>query len=67
MLSDTDRTYLEGLATRIAEAEEAVAKLIADRDEAIRLALEGDGKPTELGRIFGLSRERVYQIKDRRR
>lgn len=62
VLSEVDRRYLEALAGRIAAAEEALAGLVVDRDEAIRIALDGDGKPTELARLFGLSRERIYQI-----
>jgi len=67
MLTDRDRDYLTELAaTRSAHADQ-LAATDELRDNAIRDALDHGSKPTELGRIFGLSRERIYQIRDRRR
>lgn len=63
MISDTDRAYLESLANQIKEA----TKLTQTRDDAIRLALESGATGPELAKIFGLRRERIYQIRDRRR
>lgn len=67
MITDTDRAYLESLQADIDATDTRLMKLAADRDDAIRLALEVGAKPTELGLIFRLTRERIYQIKDRRR
>lgn len=49
------------------EAEQQIARIDADRRTAILNALtEGIG-PTELTRLTGLSRARIYQIRDGRR
>lgn len=62
MLKTEDRAFLERLAESIKAADRVSAQLLADRDAAIRLAIESGGQPTEVGRIFGLSRERIRQI-----
>lgn len=67
MLSDRDRTYLTELATNIRTAQKELDRASANRDDAIRLALESGATVTELARTFNLSRERIYQIRDHRR
>jgi len=44
-----------------------LAELTARRDDLIRELLAAGERPTDLARAAGLSRERIYQIKDRRR
>lgn len=49
------------------KAVERVEKIDAELAELVRKALaEGIG-PTEIARVAGLSRERIYQIRDGRR
>jgi len=67
MLQDQDRAYLERLASTIAAAQTELDLASANRDDAIRFALESGAGPTELAHIFGLTRARIYQIKDGRR
>lgn len=43
------------------------AQIDAERRRAIRDALAGGIGPTELARLTGLSRARIYQIRDGRR
>jgi hypothetical protein len=67
MLSDKDTRYLTQLTRAVTDAETQLQTAKDVRDEAIRLALESGGGPTELAKITGLTRERIYQIKERRR
>jgi hypothetical protein len=67
MLERRDRDYLETLSDRITELTAQLDELTTTRDDAIRLALDGTAGPTELARIFGLTRARIYQIRDHRR
>lgn len=50
-----------------AEAEQLIARLDADRRSAILDALADGIGPTELTALTGLSRARIYQIRDGRR
>lgn len=58
---------LEQLAADIEAANETLAKLVTKRDNAIRTELSKGRGPTELARIFGLTRGRIHQIRDHRR
>jgi DNA-binding phage protein len=44
-----------------------LTELAASRDDMIRALLAAGERPVDLARDAGLSRERIYQIKDRRR
>lgn len=55
-----NRRILIGLREHVAEAETEIAN-------DIREALSLGASPTKLARATGLSRERIYQIKDNRR
>lgn len=65
-ISARDRAYVERRAAELAEAREAYEAQLADRDDVIRLALEAGMGPTELARLFGITRARVHQIRDGR-
>jgi hypothetical protein len=58
---------LEQLAQDIDAKSAELAKLIHKRDETIRAELAKGKGPTELARIFGLTRGRIHQIRDNRR
>lgn len=58
---------LKELAEKVADAGRQLDDLTRMRDEAIREALRAGTGPTELARIFGLSRGRIHQIRDHRR
>ncbi|WP_157509577.1 hypothetical protein [Leifsonia sp. Root4] len=65
-----DEDDAETLAIHVALIEQRtaeVAEAVKGRDEQIRGMLAKGAKPTELGRLAGMSRERIYQIKDGRR
>lgn len=68
---DTDPAYLERatgyLLADIAEAEARLARLTARRDEVVRARLALGQSGATVAKAFSLSRERVYQIRDRRR
>ena len=49
------------------EAMECIARIDAELAELIKRALAEGLGPTEIARIAGMSRERVYQIRDGRR
>lgn len=64
MLSTGDAAYLKQLADNASALRDAVTL----RDEAIRMALTENGAGVgELVRITGLTRARIYQIRDNRR
>ena len=44
-----------------------ISDMITARDDLIRARLAAGASPTELAKEAGLSRARIYQIKDRRR
>lgn len=67
MINEYDAETLELHKANVAEKEQALEKAKAGRDDHVRALLAKGAGPTELGRLSGLSRERIYQIKDRRR
>lgn len=66
-ISEYDAETLDLHRQNVAAKEAALEQAKADRDEFVRGLLTKGAKPTETARIAGLSRERVYQIKERRR
>lgn len=65
MISEYNTETLQLHSENVANKQAALAKATQDRDEVIRAVLErGDGLPTEVGRITGLTRGRIYQIKN---
>lgn len=66
-LSEYDSETLDLHRRNVEEKEAALETAKADRDEFVRSVLGKGAMPTEVGRAAGLSRERVYQIKQRRR
>jgi helix-turn-helix protein len=67
VINEYDAETLDLHRQNVAEKEQALAEAKSARDEFVRSLLAKGAKPTELGRTAGLSRERVYQIKQRRR
>lgn len=67
MLNDKNTQFIKDLAGRVTELEAQLSAAKDVRDEGVRLALERGGGATELSRLTGLSRARIYQIKERRR
>jgi hypothetical protein len=67
VINDYDAETLDIHRQLVDAKQAALDKAKNDRDEFVRDLLIKGAKPTELGRIAGLSRERVYQIKERRR
>jgi hypothetical protein len=58
---------LEDAVRRVNEAEATLERVKAVRDAYVRDMLAQGAGPTDLARITGLSRERIYQIKSGRR
>ena len=67
MLSDENAKIVTEYAKKVTILTEKLSKATAERDGIIRDALLGDAMPTELSRLTGISRMRIYQIRDRRR
>ena len=67
MLSDENARIVTEYAKKVTDLTEKLSKATADRDGVIRDALLVEAKPTELSRLTGISRMRIYQIRDRRR
>ena len=67
MLSDENAKIVTEYAKKVTDLTEKLSKATADRDGVIRDALLVEAKPTELSRLTGISRMRIYQIRDRRR
>jgi DNA-binding phage protein len=67
MISDYDAETLALHTANVAEKTEALEEAKNSRDQFVRELLGKDARPTELARLAGLSRERIYQIKDSRR
>ncbi|MCU1418746.1 MAG: hypothetical protein JWP32_2920 [Schumannella sp.] len=67
MISDYDAETLDLHRANVAEKTEALEQAKAGRDDHVRALLAKGVGPTELGRLTGLSRERIYQIKENRR
>jgi hypothetical protein len=63
MISEYDAETLRLHAANVAETLASLNKATKDRDDAIRDILNAGGLPTETGRIVGLSRGRINQIK----
>jgi hypothetical protein len=63
VITDPRRRLQDAAARRAAE----VPRLDAAWEDAIRAALTAGVGATEVARLAGCSRERVYQIRDRRR
>ena len=53
-------------AARAAALHTAYSEALQDRDEAIRAALAAGVGPTEIARVTGLPRSRIYQIRNAR-
>lgn len=66
MLSDENKTVLKDWADAVRKTERALRKDVEGRDGAIRAALELGAGVGEIVKITGLTRARVYQIRDRR-
>ena len=64
MISDIDRKYLADLHAATQKQTAALNKITAERNDAIRLALESGAQPTEIARIFEVTRARIHQIRD---
>ena len=62
MVTESDKEYL----THRREILEMVASVITERDRMIRKLLDTGESPTELAKLAGLTRARIYQIKDSR-
>ena len=67
MIDEYDAETLRLHLANISEKEEALAAAIKGRDDQIRGMLRKGAMPTELGAIAGMSRARIYQIRDGRR
>lgn len=67
MISDYDAETLALHTANVADKTQALETAKTDRDEFVRELLRKGARPTEIGRLAGLSRERIYQIKDSRR
>jgi DNA invertase Pin-like site-specific DNA recombinase len=67
VINEYDTETLDLHRLNVTQKEAALEAAKRDRDEFVRSLLAKGAKPTELGRAAGLSRERVYQIKEHRR
>lgn len=67
MINHYDTETLELHRQNIEQKEAALESAKSDRDDFVRALLGRGAMPTEIARVAGLSRERVYQIKQRRR
>lgn len=67
MIDPYDAETLRMHAANVEQKQEDLANAVEGRDDQIRGMLRKGAKPTELGALIGMSRERVYQIRDRRR
>ena len=67
MIDEADAETLSDHVALIEQRTAELAEAVKDRDDQIRAMLAKGAKPTELGRLAGMSRERIYQIKDGRR
>lgn len=48
--------------TRVSQLEQKLAEAVRERDAAVRAAVAGGDKMTEVARVAGISRQRVAQI-----
>ena len=65
MLSEENAKILTEYAKKVNDLTDKLSKATAERNNVIRDAL-GYAKPTEISRLTGISRIRIYQIRDRR-
>lgn len=67
MIDPTDAKTLTRQLAKIAKIQEGLDEAIAERDDLVRAMLTKGAGPTELGDLLGVTRARIYQIRDRRR
>jgi hypothetical protein len=67
MLNEKDTKFIKNLATEVAALTAKLEEAKERRDEGVRVALDSGGGATELSRLTGLTRGRIYQIKEHRR
>lgn len=67
MITPQDAATLAVHTGDVADAADALEVAKSRRDAFVRKLLRGGAGPTEVGRLAGLSRERIYQIRDGRR
>ena len=63
-LNETDTNTLRYLAQVVKEETAELERMKKDRDDAIRFALQMGAYPTEITKATGLTRARIYQIKE---
>ena len=69
-MARVERDWLEDIRQRrawVANARKDAERAEADMADLIRLAVKAQVSVTEIARAAGLSRERIYQIRDGRR
>lgn len=66
-LGDRELDILADAARALDAAEQAVEAARHDRDQAVRAAISAGARIVDITAITGLSRNRVYQIRDGRR
>ena len=67
MINEHDAETLRRYLAQIQELQDALATAVEGRDNQIRGMLRKGAKPTELGNLAGMTRGRIYQIRDERR
>lgn len=65
-LGDRELDILADTVTALDTAEQAAEAARHDRDQAVRAAISAGARIVDITAITGLSRNRVYQIRDRR-
>ena len=65
MISPYDQETLQLMADAVTETKDAHTHAVQTRDDGIRSAVTAGAKPTELGRLLGLTRARINQIINR--
>ncbi|MDO4610940.1 hypothetical protein [Corynebacterium sp.] len=65
-LGDRELDILADTVTALDTAEAAAEAARHDRDQAVRAAISAGARIVDITAITGLSRNRVYQIRDRR-
>lgn len=67
MIDEYDAETLAMHLENVQAKTEALDAAKTGRDDHIRAMLGKGAKPTELSKVAGMSRERIYQIKQHRR
>ena len=67
MINKYDAETLLLHVANIEAKKEALTEAVEGRDEQIRGMLRKGAMPTELGNLIGMTRARIYQIRDGRR